>query len=425
MKCVILAGGKGTRIASEYPNIPKSLIPICKTPVLEHEIDALRSQGISEIILVTGYLHEDIEYYFSDGSKFGVQITYYREKTPLGTAGALFDLELTDDFLLCSGDIIFDFSVVKMMEFHKSKNALATIFTHPNSHPFDSTLIRTDGQHRIIGAFKAPVEIDSFTNNCSAGIYILTPEILEINRQRLQGKKCDIDRDLLFKNIDCNRLYSYKSSEYVFDIGTPERVKEAEKYIESQKESCMNAATKNKAVFIDRDGTLNVYKGYITHKKDIELTENAEEAIKIFHSLGYLVIVITNQPAVARGECTLEDISEINGRIEYLLGMKKTYVDDFFVCPHHPDKGFKNENPKFKIDCFCRKPKPGMILEAAKKYSIDIKNSFMVGDSQTDIKCAENAGCIPIFIENKRESALGTVSFKNLFDFANWLHDQL
>lgn len=108
---------------------------------------------------------------------------------------------------------------------------------------------------------------------------------------------------------------------------------------------------------------------------------------------GYLVIVVTNQPVIARGEVSIEELEEIHNKMETLLGEKGAYVDAVYYCPHHPDKGFEGERPEYKIECDCRKPKPGMLLKAAEEYHIDLAQSWMVGDSKNDVEAGKAAGC--------------------------------
>ena len=423
MICVILAGGKGTRISNEYPDIPKAMIPILGKPVLEYEIEFLKHHGVNEIIIITGYLHSVIENYFKDGSSFGVKISYYQEMSPLGTGGALFNIEFKEDFLLCAGDLIFNFSLDKMIDFHKSKNALATIFSHPSRHPFDSTLIKSNSESQVVDFFCINDSIDSFENNCSAGIYIISPKLLDLKRNKFQGDKCDLDKDILYESLFTNRIYAYKSIDFVWDTGTPERIIKAEQYLSSVDLFSVGNSKKKRAVFLDRDGTINTYKGYITNKNDVELIDKSAEAIDLIHSLGYLVILVTNQPVVARGDCSIEELTEINERVQYLLGEHNSYLDDIYFCPHHPEQGFENEDKKFKVDCSCRKPKPGMIFKAAEKYNIDLTESYMVGDSKTDVYCAVNAGCMPVFVENDRDDIdfKNCLKMKDLYSFAQWL----
>ena len=131
-----MAGGKGTRIASVKSDVPKPMIPICGKPILEWQIENLKTCGLTDIILVIGYLGNVIQEYFGDGSKFGVSINYFVEDVPLGTAGALFKMpELTEDFLLMCGDVILDVDFNRFIEFHKKNNAWASLMAHPNGHP--------------------------------------------------------------------------------------------------------------------------------------------------------------------------------------------------------------------------------------------------------------------------------------------------
>ena len=141
MKTVIMAGGRGTRISALFPDIPKPLIPLDGVPVLEREIISLASQGFNDIILTIGYRASQIMDYFGDGSRLGVHIEYFVEETPLGNAGALFKLGLDEDFLLLIADALFDIDFNRFVRYHREKGGLATLFTHPNSHPYDSGLV--------------------------------------------------------------------------------------------------------------------------------------------------------------------------------------------------------------------------------------------------------------------------------------------
>ena len=188
-------------------------------------------------------------------------------------------------------------------------------------------------------------------------------------------------------------LFTYDSPEYVKDMGTPERIIETEQDIQSGKVSRKNLSRKQQALFIDRDGTINKYVGFLRNIDDFELIPSTVDIIKKANSDGELVIVITNQPVIARGEVTWEQLEEIHNKMETLLGEQGAYVDDIFICPHHPDKGFEGERPEYKFECDCRKPKPGLILQAAEKYNIDLSQSTMIGDSENDILAGKAAGC--------------------------------
>lgn len=421
MKAVILAGGFGKRLESVNKNIPKPMTLICNKPVLEYQIDALKKEGIRDFIFIVGHLSEKIEEYFKDGSNFDISISYYREKEPLGTAGALFNLNLTEDFLLCNGDLIFDFNLKKMAQFHREHNALATLYTHPNNHPYDSTLICADENGCIRDFLSGSEKPNSYQNLCNAGIQIISPDLL--NMYSIKGA-ANLDRDIIMPAVKTGRIYSYRSAEYVRDMGTPERLKLVENDIITGIVQSKHSSVLQKAVFLDRDGTVNKYKGFITKPGEIELIDGAGEAVASLNSLGYLVIIITNQPVIARGDCSLQELKEIHNRMEVLLGQKGAYVDAIYFCPHHPESGFENEIKELKIQCDCRKPSPGLLLKAQKDFNIDMSKSFMVGDSLCDVEAGKNAGCTPVLLTDRENDVNKEADiFKSLLDFSAYLKE--
>ncbi|AWW26392.1 HAD-IIIA family hydrolase [Acetobacterium sp. KB-1] len=154
-----------------------------------------------------------------------------------------------------------------------------------------------------------------------------------------------------------------------------------------------------KCIFLDRDGTINKYKELLHNKYDLELEEGVSEAIKQINESDYLCIVVTNQPIVARNLCTYEEALEINDYLEKLLfDANGSYLDAVYMCPHHPDRGYIEENKKFKIECECRKPKIGMVVEAQKEFNIDLNKSYLIGDTSIDIMTGKNAGLKTILL---------------------------
>ena len=392
---VILAGGRGTRIAAYRNDVPKPLLPVCGKPVLTHQIEALREEGVRDILLVTGHMAEQIEACYGDGADFGVRIRYYREPEPLGTAGALFRLDLRGDFLLLNGDMIFSFDLHKMLAFHRERRALATVFAHPNTHPADSTLLETDETGKITGLFMKEDRPALYDNLCCAGIEILSPALFG---SPPAAGKAHLERDVLLPAVGTGRLFAYKSSEYVKDMGTPARLRETEADLLRGLVQKKKSALPQRAVFLDRDGTLNEHRGYIARPEDLVLLPGAAEAVGRINRLGYLAVLVTNQPVVARGGCTPEELRTIHKRLQVLLGEKGAFLDGIYVCPHHPDRGFPGENPAFKTDCACRKPKPGLLLRAAADLHIDLSASYMAGDTDRDVQTARNAGCVPVLL---------------------------
>ena len=420
MKAIILAGGRGTRLAALRSDIPKALMPVCGKPVLVRQLEALRREGIRDVVLVCGHLAQQIRDFCGSGDAFGMRIEYYTEAQPLGTAGALFHLDLREDFLLLNGDLVFDVDLGSMLDFHERNRAHATLFAHPSTHPFDSTWIGAGEDGRVY-AFCRADERPAFAHNLSnAGIAILSPELL---RRCTLREPMDLDRDVLRPNVDGCRIFAYKSYEYVKDMGTPQRLAETERDLAAGIPGKRRKDRPHAAVFLDRDGTLNVFKGYISEPDAIELIGGAAEAVRRINEKGYLAVLATNQPVVARGACSIETLDEIHCRLEDLLGAQGAYLDGLYYCPHHPDKGFAGENPLYKTECTCRKPKPGMLLRAAAELNVDLTASYMVGDTLTDVQTALNAGCRPVLLSEDTDDlhAQGIQVFPDLLRFAETL----
>ena len=405
MKVVIMAGGRGTRISELFPDIPKPLIPIDGVPVLEREILSLKEQGFDDFIFTVSYMADKIIEYFGDGKKFGVQIEYFVEKEPLGNAGALFKLrnKLEGDFLLLNADAVFDVDFNRFVSFHAEHRGFVTLFTHPNSHPYDSGLIIADKDGKVEKWLAKEDERPQwYQNRVNAGLHVINAEVLdrvniypdtigtEINGRKVQ---VDLDRQILKPLCGTGKMFCYDSPEYVKDMGTPERFKGVCADFAHGTVSAKNLKNRQKAIFLDRDGTINKYVGFLTNIDQFELLPGVAEAIKEINASGYLAIVVTNQPVIARGEITFDQLQEIHNKMETLLGREGAYLDGIYFCPHHPDKGFEGEVPELKINCDCRKPKPGMLLKAAKDFNIDLTQSWMVGDGKNDIQAGLNAGC--------------------------------
>lgn len=393
MKVVIMAGGKGTRISSVASDIPKPMIEIDGIPVLEREIQCLKEQGFKDLIITVSHLGHIIMNYFGDGLDFGVHIEYFVEEQPLGNAGALFELKnkLTEDFLLLNADSIFDIDFNRIVKFHKEKGGLVTLFTHPNSHPYDSGLIIADKTGAVEQWLtKEDARPKYYQNRVNAGLHVVSPEILEV---RPEGAKVDLDRQLLKPLAGTGKMFCYDSPEYVKDMGTPDRYEAVCKDFADGVVAGKNLKRKQKAIFLDRDGTINKYVGFLRNIDEFELLPGVAEAIGKINRSGYLAIVVTNQPVIARGEVGWEELQEIHNKMETLLGLEGVYLDGIYFCPHHPHKGYEGEIPELKFDCDCRKPKPGMLLKAAEDFNIDLSQSWMTGDGENDIKAGEVAGC--------------------------------
>lgn len=410
MKAVIQAGGKGTRISEITGDIiPKPMLEISGYPILYHQMMNLKKNGITDITVIIGHLGNVIKDYFGDGKQFGLNISYVEEdpQKPLGTAGSLYFLKdkLKENFVFLLADVFIDIDFEKMEQYHIANNADVTLLTHPNGHPFDSDLVVEEGG--VVKAFDYKSNdrtTYNYKNLVNAGVMIFSPSVF---KYLTELRKYNYEKDIIVPLINDGKVVSYKSSEYAKDMGTPERYRRVQEDYNSGICDAKNLANKQKAIFLDRDGTINEYVGFLRKEEDFRLIPGVSEAIKKINNSGYLAIVVTNQPVIARGEVTEEELEEIHKKMETLLGLDGAYIDDIYYCPHHPDKGFEGEIPELKIECDCRKPKTGMLEKAAREHNIDLSSSIMIGDSTLDIKMAENAGMQSILLKTGQKGEDG------------------
>ncbi len=226
MKAVILAGGKGTRLGPLTASLPKPLVMIGEKPVLEHQILLLKRYGLTDIIILTGHLGDQIAAYVGDGSRWGVSAICMQEQEPQGTAGALRMLsnDIAEDFLLLSGDVMVHFDVKRFVDAHFSKkDSVVTAMIRETSSPLHSDLVCVSETMRVTNMFLRPhPEGITQTNLGIASVYILSPRFFDFIPQ--EGK-CDIEKDVFPCILQAGAsLYGYHTKEYIRDMGTPDRL---------------------------------------------------------------------------------------------------------------------------------------------------------------------------------------------------------
>jgi mannose-1-phosphate guanylyltransferase / phosphomannomutase len=400
LKVVILAGGKGTRMGSLSAKLPKPMVLLAGKPILQHQLENAKAYGFDDIIMLTGYREEVIQEYFGDGSGFGVNIEYVIDKNPLGTAGSAKELEgkINETFLVFYGDTIMDINLNNLIKFHNSKKGLVTLVVHPNDHPFDSDILEVDENNRVHKFIRKPHKSDQYYQNLvNAALYVFEPQIfnyMEKNEYADFGK--DIFPDMVTQGVS---IYGWNTTEYIKDIGTVERLKKVEADFLSGKVQRMNHKNKQKAIFLDRDGVINLEDEPIDSPDKLKLLQGVPEALKKINESDYLSIIVTNQPMIAKGFASEEQLREVHNYLETILGMNSTYLDRIYYCPHHPEKGYLGERPELKIPCSCRKPETGMVELAAQEMNIDLSQSFIIGDRTVDLMMGEKAGLNKILVK--------------------------
>ena len=273
---------------------------------------------------------------------------------------------------------------VKLGLCSSSKNAADVLRKLRLTQLFDTVVTGHDITHA-----KPHPEDFEYHNLVNAALYVLTRDVVAYITP---GVKADFGKDLFPKILSVLPLYGYVTPEYMKDVGTPERIAAVEQDLRDGKFARRSLSNRRPAVFLDRDGVLNKEVNLLSRVEQMELLPRVAEAVRMLNTSDYLGIVVTNQPVVARNLCTLEGLDAIHKRLETRLGEQHAWLDAIEFCPHHPDAGYPGENPEFKIECDCRKPKTGMIERSSERFNIDLDRSWIIGDSARDIECGQRAG---------------------------------
>lgn len=398
---VILAGGKGTRLSKEAGDLPKALVEVGGKPVLQHQLEWAAANGFRDVTVCAGYRAGSIREFAGDGSRFGLRLRLLVEEAPLGTAGKVLqslDL-LPEQFAVAYGDVMLAVNVQRMARQHAACCADFTAFVHPNDHPQDSDLVETDAEGWITAIHSKPHRDEEPPGNLVNGaLYLVRREALR-PWASLPGQ-ADFVRDLMAGLLERGgRVLAYRSSEYLKDMGTPERLRAVEADWRAGRIQVVGQGEKRRAIFLDRDGTVNADRGFIRTASQLELLPGAAGALRALREAGYLLVILTNQPVVARGDATEADVAAIHRRMEWELGKQGAYVDRIYICPHHPDAGFPGERIELKIACDCRKPAVGLFERACRDLEIERAGSWMIGDQTRDIEMARRAGLRSILVK--------------------------
>ena len=449
---VILAGGKGTRLKDRLGDLPKPMIPIAGKPLLEHQIDLAKAHGFTDVLLFVCYGAELIQQHLGDGSRWRLRIRYILEKEPLGTAGAVLAgfPELAERFAVMYGDTMVNVDLARFWNAPESLRADATLFLHPNNHPLDSDLVETNAESWVTAFHNRPHPTEKFFQNLvNAGLYVIEKRALEpfckvggtssasphhpeansgtrVTRpSSYEGPSIDFGKDLFPAMLQRGaRIFGYNSPEFIKDIGTPQRYDHVCAQYAAGIVQRSTLAMSQRAVFLDRDGTLvKEVSSLGLHSADqLELLPGVAEAIHELNHAGLRAVMVTNQPVVAKGLCTEADIQQIHNKLETWLGREHAFLDRIYYCPHHPEKGFPGERPELKIECECRKPKAGMIRQAQRELNIDLANSWFIGDTTMDVQTARNAGVRSILVRtgyggsDRKHAAEPDFTFDTLLD---------
>lgn len=375
-QAVVLVGGKGTRLGDLTRDIPKPLLEIAPgIRFLDTLLFELARHRFTDILLLAGHLGEQVKAAYHDTMVLTSRIRVLCEPEPKGTGGALRFAanELSPWFLLTNGDSLFEFNfrdlAKKPSEKFIGQLALRTV---PDPTRYGS--VDLDGS-RVVG-FKEKDPTLSGPALINGGVYVFSKDVLSWIRG-----PCSLEAEVLPALARAGSLSGRIYDGYFLDIGLTDTYAQA-------KVDLPDRHTRPCA-FLDRDGVLNIDSGY-THRVDqLQWIEGAPEAIRMLNEAGYYVVVVSNQAGVARGLYDEAQIALFHNHMDEQLGDIGAHIDAWYYCPFHPEAIVDSYRHANHPD---RKPNPGMLLRVMREFSVDLARSFLVGDTDSDIVAARNAG---------------------------------
>lgn len=384
---VILAGGKGTRSAD--PTKAKLGQELDGVPLLQWHMRLLEPSEITQAVVVAGHLGDQVNALTTQVDPLGTDLSVVHEAEQRGTVAALAlaaQHTKADEFLVILGDILMSLPIQQFLEEWRASNKNVAVVVHPSTHPEDSDAAFPTHDGRVLVVPKSQPR-DHIPNMSSAGLFAISREGL----QRYADQK-DFGSSVLPAAAEADDLFAFVTSHYLKDTGTPARLEAAQGDISRGAFARRGDLNPRGALFLDRDGVINPTKPEFYDPRMYEILPGVAEAIREANRAGFPVIVVTNQPHIAKGLMTFEDHQHVRAQMDMLLGADGAFVDDYFFCPHHPDAGFVGEVAELKVSCECRKPSIDLALQASARHRIDLSQSVMVGDTDRDRGLARGAG---------------------------------
>jgi len=387
-QAVILAGGRGSRLHDLTDNIPKPMIPIHGKPFLEYIIEMLAEEGITEILLLLGYLPEKIKGYFQDGKKWGVKISYsvscVENKT--GMRLRLVNELLDHNFLLLYCDNYWPININRLWNNYIENQAIAQVVVYSNSDNYstNNVLVDNKGYIEVYDSSRNYYKL----NGVDIGFIIANKEVIDL----LPAGNVSFEKYVYPQLVERKQLLAFKTDQKYYSIGDKKRLPMTSEYLREKK-----------GIILDRDGVLNVKPDkadYVKSWEEFTWISNAKESISLLTEYGYQIIIITNQAGIARGKMSESDLNIIHQNMIKDIEDLGGEIDAIYYCPHGWDD-----------DCDCRKPKPGMLLQAKRDFRLNFDKTYFVGDDIRDEEAGKSAGCKTILV-SKDESLFDIVKNK-------------
>lgn len=394
---VVLMGGLGTRLGLK--DCPKAMADINGHPFFDYQLRLLKRWEFRKFLFLVGYCSDSIEAYYGDGTKWGIDIQYsYDGPVQMGTGGALKKAQdrLEEDFLLIYGDSFMDIDyreTVYRYHIGKQDDMSGIMAILENGNRYDkSNVIFKNGKIMLYDKNNTSDEMEYI----DYGVMMLSQAVIADIK-----KETRFDLSELLTGLSREgKLAAQVVSKRFYEIGCQASMQEFSQYAKKRFDKA------NKAVFFDRDGVINelFYNDDIGQfdsplkKEHFVYRKGMMDELLFLQERGYYLFIVTNQPAAAKGKVSLDGLYGLNTWMVQDLERKGVSVEFANLCPHHPAGSSKSKAQFLIKDCGCRKPKEGLIIELLQVYNIDIGNSYMVGDSYTDVIAGKKAGLKTILV---------------------------
>ncbi len=373
-QAVILAGGQGTRLRPLTDTKPKPMIEFHGKPFLEYLIEMIRDQGFDRILLLLGYLSEVIQNYFGNGSKWGISIEYSVSAVENDTGQRLKLAQPLIDpiFLLMYCDNYWPMRFDAMWRQFLASDPLAQITVYRNADKYTQNNLSVNSQGSVVVYDKSRTTAN--LSGVDIGFVILKNSVIDL----LSDENVSFEAVAYPKLVEKQQLQAYITEHRYYSIGSHQRLHLTEEFL-----------ARYPTILLDRDGVINKKMpraNYVVSWAEWEWLPGVKIALRLLNKAGYRVIVVTNQPGIARGAMTEAQLNEIHQRMKAEVQLAGGNIHAVYYCPHNWDEG-----------CECRKPKPGMLFQAQRDFSLDLSHTYFIGDDERDGLAAEAAGCPWLF----------------------------
>lgn len=368
-QAVIFAGGRGERLRPLTDAIPKPLLPIHGRPFLDYLLELLRGQGIERVLMLLGYRADDVRRYVGRGDAWGLAIECFVSPATDETAMRLWRArELIDDrFLLLYSDNYWPLQLSALQQRLAASEADVVVTVYRNRDGLTRSNVIVDG-HGTVSVYD-----DTRSAPGLEGVEIGYAIVTRAGLRDLSGANDPFGRAILRPLAERGGLAAFVTDHRYYSIGSHDRLERTTKFL-----------AREPAVILDRDGVLNTrppQAEYVRTWDEFTWLPGAREALALFTAARFRVVVVTNQPGIARGKVTRAALDEIHDRMRAEAASAGGRIDRIYVCVHGWDDG-----------CECRKPRPGLLFEAQHDFDLDLSRTTFIGDDERDALAAEAAG---------------------------------